>query len=78
MKIGSRQWLRKYAPVSQFENTNTVGSTAWLDLRAKRDRQRQWLNDIPKPPKGPRIYRAEDEDHSEPMDDASEYDVSVD
>jgi hypothetical protein len=36
------------ARVSQFEPT--VGSTSWLDLRAKRDRQRQWLNDAAKPP----------------------------
>jgi hypothetical protein len=42
------------APVNQIEPT--VGSTSWLDLRAKLDRQRQWLNDISKPPKGPRIY----------------------
>jgi hypothetical protein len=39
--------LGRMAPLSQFENMNTVGSTAWLDLRAKRDPQRQLLNNIP-------------------------------
>jgi len=37
------------------------------DLRAKRDRQHQWINDIPKLPKGPRIYlEPRDEDDIEP------------
>jgi hypothetical protein len=46
-KIGSRGWLRQHAPVSQFGPV--VGSTSWRDLRAKRNRQRQWLRDIPGP-----------------------------
>jgi len=60
-----KSWLKANAPASQFENT--VGSTSWLDLRAKRDQQREWINDIPKLPKGPRIYlEPRDEDDIEP------------
>ena len=60
-----KRWLKQNAPVAS--HGASVGSTSWQDLRAKLDRQHQWINDIPKLPKGPRIYlEPRDEDDIEP------------
>ena len=60
-----KRWLKQNAPVASHEAS--VGSTSWQDLRARRDRQRQWINDIPKLPKGPRTYlEPGEEDDIEP------------
>ena len=63
-----KRWLKQNAPVASHEAS--VGSTSWQDLRAKRDRQHQWINDIPKLPKGPRIYLEGDEEGLEEASDA--------
>jgi hypothetical protein len=55
--IGSQAWLRKHHPVRSFGPV--VGSTSWLDLSAKRNQARAWVNEHARP-RGPRIFIAGD------------------
>ena len=59
-------WLKTNAPVSSFE----ASAGGWFDRRRQRDQAKAWINDIPKPPRGPigeasNLEEAEEESEGE-------------